>query len=270
MTNQNKSDQSGSKFCEYCEHTGIIRHPYYKETGEEPLSPCPRCVLSVCKCNSEEPYFYYDGGIRECECRETRMKIDRIKFIYAASAIDKKYQWRFINEFESRNKLTDTAKSAAYDIIRSFPDVKKGLYLWGNPGTGKTLLSTIILTELIIRHAVEGRFVKISRNFFNRLRATFAEGSETYGTSSAIEREFAEVDVLVIDDFGTQRDSTWEQETLYNLVDARYEAEKFTIFTSNNSPLTALKDISGGRVLSRIKEMCRIMEISGPDYRETL
>ncbi len=80
----------------------------------------------------------------------------------------------------------------------------------------------------------------------------------------------AEVDILVIDDFGTQRDSPWEQETLYNLVDARYEAEKFTVFTSNNNPSQALKDISDGRVLSRIREMCRLVEIQGPDYRNSL
>lgn len=257
-------------FCSYCEHTGILRNPYYNELGELPLAPCPRCVEPKCRCGGAEPYFYYDDGVKPCPCRATRMKIKLINQIYRRCGIDRKYRWRFLNEFEARNKLTETAKHAAYDIIRHFPDVKKGLYLWGTPGTGKTLLSTIILTELITRHAVEGRFVKISRNFFNRLRATFVEGSEHYGTASEIEREMAEVDILVIDDFGTQRDSPWEQETLYNLVDARYEAEKFTVFTSNNNPSQALKDISDGRVLSRIREMCRLVEIQGPDYRNSL
>ena len=76
------------------------------------------------------------------------------------------------------------------------------------------------------------------------------------------------MDVLVIDDFGVQRDSPWEQETLYNLIDARYEAEKFTIITSNNNPEKSLKELSEGRILSRIREMCRILELSGEDYRE--
>ncbi len=266
---KNKSGQTGP-FCLHCDFTGIVRNPYYNETGDLPLEPCPECVMPKCRCGGVEPYFYYDNGVKPCPCRGIRMKIVRVNDIYRQCGIEKKYRWRFINEFESRNKLTEAAKSAAYDIIKHFPDVKKGLFLWGNPGTGKTLLSTIILTELITRHAVDGRFVKISRNFFNRLRASFIEGSENYGTTREIEKEYAEVDILVVDDFGTQRDSAWEQETLYNLVDARYETEKFTVFTSNNNPLTALKDISGGRVLSRMKEMCRIMEISGPDYRDRL
>lgn len=258
-------------FCSFCDHTGIVRNPYFREVAEEPLTPCPKCVLSHCRCKGEDPYFYWENDlIRECFCRGIRMKIDRVNAIYARSGIDRKYRWRFISEFESRNKLTEEAKSAAYDIISRFPDVKKGLYLWGNPGTGKTLLSAIILTELITRHAVEGRFIKISRTFFSRLRSTFVEGSETYGEAGKIEREFAEVDILVVDDFGVQRDTAWEIETLYNLIDARYEAEKFTIFTSNNDPFKALKDMSEGRILSRIKEMSRIMEISGSDYRDKL
>ena len=70
-----------------------------------------------------------------------------------------------------------------------------------------------------------------------------------------------------IDDFGVQRDTDWEKETLYNLVDARYEAEKFTLFTSNNNPTQVMKD---PRVLSRLREMCRIMELAGEDHREKL
>jgi len=262
---------ASERFCTYCEHTGIVHEPGFEVMGEVPLSPCPRCVIPSCKCGGESPYFYYDNGeIRDCACRSVRARIDRINAIYARSGIDKKYRWRFFDSYDSIHKLASEAKNTAYDLVKKFPNVKKGLFLWGNPGTGKTLLSSIILTELILRHAVEGRFIKISRTFFNRLRATFNAESETYGEANRIERELAEVDVLVVDDFGVQRDSPWEAETLYNLVDARYEAEKFTIFTSNNNPFKTLKELSGGRILSRLKEMCSIVEVSGPDYRDRL
>lgn len=260
-----------NNFCFSCDYTGIIHDPYFEQSGTEPLSPCPKCISSTCKCGGISPYYYYENGrIVQCECREVGLKIQKIKNIYSKSGIDKKYQWKFISNYEVLNKITEQAKSAAYDIVRNFPNVNKGLFLWGNPGTGKTLLSSIILTELITRHAVEGKFVKISRTFFNRLKSTFNEASPTYGEANLIEREYAEVDILVIDDFGVQRDSDWELETLYNLVDARYEALKFTIFTSNNNPFQSLKEKSQGRILSRIKEMCKIIEVSGVDYRDRL
>ena len=145
------SKNTNDHYCSYCDYRGIIISPYYHELGDEPLSPCPRCILSKCKCNGKEPYFFFENSeIRECYCRDTRLKIEKIKAIYARSGIDKKYRWRFINEYESINKLAAKARTLAYDIIMKFPDVKKGLFLWGNPGTGKTLLSIIILTELMI------------------------------------------------------------------------------------------------------------------------
>lgn len=262
--------KENSQFCPYCDHSGIIFNPSFEVMGENALTPCPKCVVPRCKCGGEEPYYYSDGdNISPCFCRETRLKIDRIIDIYNSSGIEsRKYKWKTINDFKVENKLASEAKNAAYDIIRKFPDVNKGLYLWGNPGTGKTLLSCIILTELITHHAVKGRFIKISRNFFNLLKSTFVEGSERYGQASRIEKDIASVDILVIDDFGVQRDSPWEQETLYNLIDSRYEGEKFTIITSNNNPEKSLKELSDGRILSRIREMCRILELSGDDYRE--
>jgi DNA replication protein DnaC len=259
------------QYCSFCDKTGIEKNPHHLLMGTDPLTPCPKCVLTRCTCGGEDPYFVYrDGTIEDCPCRDTRMRIAKIGRIYRHSGVDKKYQWRFIADFKSVSKLAADAKSAAYDIVKNYPNVKKGLYLWGNPGTGKTLLASMILTELIIHHVVEGNFIKISRTFFNRLKATFVEGSDTYGESARIEQEMSDVDVLVVDDFGVQRDSPWEQETLYNLVDARYEAEKFTIFTSNNNPLKALQELSQGRILSRIKEMSRIMELSGEDFRNKL
>lgn len=258
-------------YCEYCEHTGVVRNEGAYVTGDLPLDLCPRCSKPKCRCNQKIPYYFFDESaesVKECPVRELHLKIQRINELYANSGIDKKYRWRFINEFKGLNANAQSAKNYAYDIITRFPNVERGLFLWGNPGTGKTLLSSIILTELITRQAVKGKFIKISRNFLGKLKASFVEGSATYGTAAQIEEEMAEVDVLVVDDFGIQRDTQWEQETLYNLVDARYEREKFTIFTSNGDPAVTMKDLSQGRILSRVREMCKIIDISGTDQRE--
>jgi DNA replication protein DnaC len=271
LERNNNIKNKKSNYCINCDFTGIVINPYYEQIGGNPLTACPKCIGTKCKCGGIAPYYYHENDkILPCVCREINLKIDRITSIYLNSGIDKKYRWKLINKYEVLNSITDQAKSEAYNIVKNFPNVDKGLFLWGNPGTGKTLLSSIILSELIIRYAVKGKLIKISRTYFNRIKSTFNENSPNYGESDLIEREYAEADVLVIDDFGVQRDSEWELETLYNLVDARYEALKFTIFTSNNNPFQTLKDKSQGRILSRIKEMCRIMEITGMDYRDKL
>ncbi len=262
-------DKDKNMFCSYCDFTGMIHNQGFEELGQAALVPCPKCVAPKCKCGGVEPYYYYDGeNVQPCPCRYINTKILRIMNLYGSCGIEKKFRWKTFHHFQAGNKLAEAAKNFAYDLVEKFPRNDRGLFLWGNPGTGKTLLSSIILTELIRKHAIPGKFIKISRNFFNLLRTTFNENSEMYGQSDKIEREISSVDILVIDDFGVQRNSEWEQETIYNLIDSRYENEKFTIITSNENPVKSLKELSGGRVLSRIREMCRIMELSGEDYRE--
>ena len=266
----NKIDKK-NKFCSFCDNTGVIHDTHFNELQQVPLNPCPKCVVPKCKCGGEEPYYYFEkDDIVFCFCREIRMKIVKVNQLYKRSGIDKKYQWKFLNDFKVKNEYADKVKKAAYDIVIKFPHVRKGLFLWGSPGTGKTLLSSIILTELIIRNAIEGRFMSISRDYFSKLKSTFVAGSTRYGEATDIENEYYNVDILVIDDFGVQKDTPWEQETLYNLIDSRYESEKFTMFTSNNDPVKFIKELSNGRILSRIKEMCRIFELSGSDFRDTL
>jgi DNA replication protein DnaC len=265
LKSESKKD---SPKCTFCEYNGIVYNPFYIK-GENPLIPCEKCVTPHCKCNGVEPYYYHeDNQIKDCPCRSARLRIIKIESIYRNSGIDKYFRWKFFGDYDAkRNKMSNEAKNYAYDLVMNFPKVNKGLYLWGTTGTGKTLLSIIILTELITRYGVDGKFIKVSRNYLNKLKDTFNISSDNFGQTSQIERELAEVNVLVIDDFGVQRDSTWEQETLYNLIDARYEAQKFTLFTSNINSYDALDKLSSGRVLSRIKEMCEIMELSGNDYR---
>jgi DNA replication protein DnaC len=257
------------KYCEFCDHSGIVHNRHFQEEGEAPLAPCPKCVLPQCKCGGEPPYYYSENGsIVDCYCRETRIHIETINRLYKDSRIDKKYQWKLLNDFRTdTSSAAKTVWSAAREIVFGFPNISKGLFLWGNPGTGKTLISAIILTELIRHYGISGKMIKISRGFFQQIKSTFNENSENYGKSADIEHALANTDILVVDDFGVQRDTEWERETLYNLVDARYEAEKFTIFTSNYNPTETIKD---QRVLSRLKEMCRFINLSGEDQRESV
>ena len=70
---------------------------------------------------------------------------------------------------------------------------------------------------------------------------------------------------LVLDDFGIQRGTEWNR-MLYDLVDARYGDQRFTVVTTNQ-PLDELKALAKGRIYSRLVEMCQPIPMDGPDYR---
>ena len=79
--------------------------------------------------------------------------------------------------------------------------------------------------------------------------------------------QLSSVPFLVIDDFGVQRDTEWEVEMLYNLIDARYADQRLTIITTNRN-IEEVRDLADGRIYSRFLEMCHIIHVQAPDYRE--
>lgn len=112
-----------------------------------------------------------------------------------------------------------------------------------------------------------GRFISLSRGFFHRLRDTFSEDSERHDQAYQIMEELVRVPYMVINDLGVQRGTEWEEEVLYDLIDGRYSEERFTIATTNE-PLEEIEKMSKGRIYSRLVEMCHIVEMDGPDWRQ--
>jgi len=85
--------------------------------------------------------------------------------------------------------------------------------------------------------------------------------------------------VLVIDDLGATRMSEWETSVLDTLIANRYNSKKHTIFSSNLAFLDSnlykvtskdqvLDYKIGERNISRIFEMCSVLEMKGKDYRK--
>ena len=149
--------------------------------------------------------------------------------------------------------------------------VSQGLYLYGAVGCGKTLYAARLLMELkrlsfMSYHLpyIEGSFIAAG-NLLEELRACFDPKAEY--TSQELIAGYSQLDVLLLDDLGTQKTTEWAFQTLYLILNNRYENLKTTIITSNLS-LEALADQLGDdRIPSRIQEMCRIKEMVGSDYR---
>jgi len=72
--------------------------------------------------------------------------------------------------------------------------------------------------------------------------------------------------LMLLDDIGSEKVTEWVEEFLYLTVNKRYEHVHPMIFTSN-LPLSKLAEKIGDRTVSRIKEMCHIIEIKGTDRR---
>jgi DNA replication protein DnaC len=147
------------------------------------------------------------------------------------------------------------------EIIDNYSNTQKrrGLVLWSETtGNGKTLSAAIIMNTLIFQYAVNAKFIKLSSDYFGRLKNSYQKNFNEHEFD--IIKKLLNYDVLIIDDFGTHRSTDWENEKLYELIDGRNNYNKLTIITSNDN----LTD----RILSRIMEMCIIFEVKTPCYRK--
>jgi DNA replication protein DnaC len=139
----------------------------------------------------------------------------------------------------------------------------KGLWLFGDVGTGKTSLAMVVS-----KAALEaGRSVAIYS-----MPRLLADIKETYEDRS--ERSYMQlfdklcgVDLLHIDDLGAEKRTDWVLEQLYAIVNERWQEQKSIIVTTNLLDVDELRAQIGQRTVSRLHEMCELIPIMGRDHR---
>lgn len=137
-----------------------------------------------------------------------------------------------------------------------------GLVICGSVGIGKTHLAISVLRELLFADnnvklvSVPELFLQIRESFKNRTE-----------TENDIVDRYSSFDWLILDDFGAEKSSDYTIEIMYVLIDKRYKNNKHKMFVTSNLSLQKLAEQTSDRIVSRLVEMCRIMEIDLPDYR---
>lgn len=145
-------------------------------------------------------------------------------------------------------------------VIKNIKKERKGLYIYGDCGTGKTYIAYSILMYFSKIDLFKARFYT-STEILDKLKEDYSENSK---------RNFNEINeytgILIIDDIGSEKVTDWVLETYYKIINHRYEKKLPVIFTSNLS-LADLSEVYGDRIPSRITEMCKIVELVGKDKR---
>ena len=284
--NQIILSKDGVRDCSICGGVGFYLEEIVSGSTSGALILC-NCVIEYCyNCQSKgkPPFLTYEESLDKmipCFCHSARVNLKNIERLIQKSNIPHRYKFKFLNSIDTRQEETDTISLlVAYDwadeLVKKWQQTvpgnnsrmkeKKGMYLWGGTGSGKTLLACVILNELIFRYGTNCRYAKINKDFLNALKDTYQKDSDFHGQERFIEEEFTNVDVLVIDDFGVHRESDWVNEKLYDLIDSRYERKKITLLTSNSS-LNDWKGKWNGRIFSRLNEMTIPLQLECSDYR---
>ncbi|MCD7879028.1 MAG: ATP-binding protein, partial [Candidatus Gastranaerophilales bacterium] len=122
------------------------------------------------------------------------------------------------------------------------------LILIGNPGTGKTMLSSI-LANMLVRSYFQAKFINIV-DMFEEIKATFNNTGKIQ-TKEYIDN-YKNAEYLFIDDLDKKKTPTdYVKETLYAIFNYRVE-NQLPIVISANSDLTALDKIFDEVIISRL------------------
>jgi DNA replication protein DnaC len=205
---------------------------------------------------------------RACQCRAERLNRGRSRGI--SSVIPPRYRGVSFERPPVSDMARDLQTKIAVSQVREYTEdlesqlaAGRGLWIFGDTGTGKTTLAM-----LISKAALEaGRTVAIYSlpKLLARIRRTY--DSEPGGDSylSFFERLTA-VDLLHIDDLGAEKRSDWVLEQLYALINERYETQRSMLITTNLGH-EELEEQIGPRTVSRLAQICEEVKLVGDDRR---
>ena len=195
--------------------------------------------------------------------REERKQMEhfrRVSELRERGLKDKKMsEWNFNNDTTNSENI---GKARRY--VENFDKAKAentGLLLWGDVGTGKSFVAGCIANALIEQEipVAMTNFGFILADMMN-LKIDKNEYIKNLNKNS----------LLIIDDFGMERDTPFALEQIYNVIDSRYTASKPLIVTTNltfeEMDNTAIQtDLR--RIYDRVLEMCVPIQFKGESKR---
>ncbi len=212
----------------------------------------PYCM---CRCEVEEEERRKEDERK----REKTQRVDRMR--RTGFSDSEMREWTFAND-DGKDAKTMGAMKRYVEKFSEMLENGTGLMLYGNVGSGKSFAAACIANALI-----ESGTPCLMTNFqriVNKLSSGFS-GKQEYIDS------LQKFDLLIIDDFATERRTEYMTEQVTAVIDARYRSKLPLIVTTNINPrdLMSADGIGEQRIYSRIMDMCVPVAFNGQDRRRS-
>lgn len=209
-----------------------------------------------------------------CDCRKAELAAERARLEEEQRKLDKAANVKRLrmNGIQDRLLLQHT-----FDTVEQTELIKKckkyaehwqemrddniGLMIWGAVGGGKSLAAACIANELIDNE------IPVMLTSFPRILEALRDSKRD---ADAYLDALNEYELLILDDFGAERDTEYATEKMFEIVDMRYKSQKPLIITTNFAPkeLQGTAEISKKRIYSRLNEMCVPLKCEAGSWRQ--
>ena len=237
--------------------------------GEEGLLHCGTCGEAKEAYIPKNNIWGKDRRSRNCRCeREDQDKEMKQRLGEEHMQKVKEFRrncFRYSNYADAtfqNSKVVNKQSVFCQEYVKDWEQMKAkniGMLFWGDVGTGKTYLAACVANALI-EQEVSVRML----NFSHILNSGFE-------TRNEVLEDICRCSLLIIDDFGSERETEYGLETMHSVLDARYSCGKPMIVTTN-LPLQAIRnpaDIMHKKIYDRL-ENCVPIQFTGESRRKVI
>ena len=225
-----------------CEKHGQYEVKYMKTMNDKVwvLDHCTTCVTeNDAKQKLQEEK---DLAARTIENERKRRESTRIN-----AGISKRNLYKTFDDYICTNEGQTKAKNDCMRYVENFPS-DKSMIMVGGVGTGKTLLASAMLESFVDKHRCE--IIK-TIDVVRELKATWSRDNNQ--TEEGLIKYYSKLDLLVLDEIGSQFGSDTEKLFIFDIIDGRYQNMKPTIIISNLD-IKGIEDCIGERCVDRLRE----------------
>jgi DNA replication protein DnaC len=150
---------------------------------------------------------------------------------------------------------------ALRDAMHDARHTGRNLFLFGQPGRGKTHAAAALLRSHLETTLKPG-YLRIVPELMVELRKAIV----THRVEAVLD-QLSNASALVLDDLGSENDTDYALEKIYLLIDRWWNGKKKNLWITSNLTPGEISERLDPRIASRIVGMCRVVEVSGEDWR---
>ena len=242
------------KKCEYCDRelTPIGLDYLYANFSPDNIE------YERCTCRKAQEYWK-EKDEQDYESAKRKHFREVINKIYKQNYIGMKFQNLNFENFNS-NSENELAIAIAKDYVnKNITSANtNGLIIMGESGVGKTHLAASIANKLIENDKIVlmGRLTTL----LDMIKETFKDNTKS---ENEVIELYSNVDMIIIDDLGTEKISNWALEKLYTIIENRNENRLPIIITTRFDKQGLIERFSQSQdeqlvdaIISKLYQMC--------------